>query len=366
MKSDTKLCVDEKSRWQTLVTRDAAARVAFYYGVKTTGIVCRVGCPSRLPKRENVVFFDTYGEARLAGYRPCKKCRPDLESPDGPLVEMVVRACRRIDEAETPPGLEELAAEAGMSQGHFHRIFKQIVGVTPKQYAAARQTQRFREELKSGRSVTEAIYEAGFSSSSRAYETAGERLGMPPSTFRRGGAGMTIRYGMAPCSLGWVVVAATERGVCLIEFGNDPKSLSDKAWEHFPNADIEEAGPDFSNLLQKVVHLIESPRQPLDLPLDIQGTAFQERVWQALRDVPPGTTVTYAEIARRIGRPKAARAVAQACAANKLAVAVPCHRVVRSDGPSGGYRWGVERKQALLHRESETAEAIPGRERERS
>ncbi|RMG66777.1 MAG: bifunctional DNA-binding transcriptional regulator/O6-methylguanine-DNA methyltransferase Ada [Calditrichaeota bacterium] len=365
MKPRRKRFDEEKGRWQALVSRNVPTGEMFYYGVKTTGIVCRVGCSSRLPRREHVVFFETYREARLAGFRPCKKCRPNLTSPDGPLVERVVRACQHIEEAETPPGLEELAAGVGMSPGHFHRIFKQILGVTPRQYAAARQSNRFREALRNGRSVTEAVYEAGFSSTSRAYQTAGDRLGMLPSTYRRGGEGETIHYGTARCSLGWVIVAATTRGVCQIEFGDDPTLLPEKVRQQFPHATIVEAGPDFAGLLEKVVDLIESPGQPVELPLHIQGTAFQERVWQALRDVRPGETVSYAELARRLGRPGAARAVAQACAANKLAVVVPCHRAVRSDGTPGGYRWGLERKLQLLRREGQTAEASPVQEQKK-
>lgn len=345
---------DEERRWRAVVERDPAAEGAFCYAVTTTGVVCRPGCPSRLPKREHVRFFDTYQEAADAGFRPCRRCRPDATPPGQEVKEAIVRACRRIQEAEQPPRLQELAEEAGMSPWHFHRLFKQVVGLTPKQYAAAQQAERFRAGLRASRSVTDAIYEAGYGSSSRAYEAARDRLGMPPSIYRKGGAGLTIRYGVGQCSLGWVVVGATERGICFIGFGDSPEDLPALVQERFPKARLEPAGPDFAALLQKVLALAEAPGQAADLPLDIRGTAFQEQVWRALRQIPPGTTATYAQVAEQVGRPRAARAVARACATNPLAVAVPCHRVVRSDGGLGGYRWGVERKRALLQREGAT------------
>ncbi|MFZ5558559.1 MAG: bifunctional DNA-binding transcriptional regulator/O6-methylguanine-DNA methyltransferase Ada [Pseudomonadota bacterium] len=355
---------DEESRWNALVQRDRAAEGAFYYAVRTTGVFCRPGCSSRLPRRENVVFFYTCKEAELAGYRPCKRCKPGATSPRERLVERIVQACRSIEQAETPPILDKLAAEAGLSPWYFHRLFKEIVGVTPKQYATTQQTQRFRDSLKTERTVTAAIYDAGFSSSSRAYDNARDRLSMAPSAYRNGAVGLTIRYGVARCFLGWIIVAATDRGICAIEFGDDPGTLTARVQESFPKAYLEEDGPDFSAVIERIIAFIEAPERGIDLPLDIQGTAFQERVWHALRQVPPGSTVSYADIAHRIGSPEAVRAVAQACSANKLAVAVPCHRVVRSDGKLSGYRWGVERKRVLLLRESGTAGDLDARNKE--
>lgn len=347
---------DEESQWEALLRRDRNAEGAFYYAVKTTGVFCRPGCASRLPKRENVLFFRTCGEAELAGYRPCKRCKPSTTSPDDRTVELVVKVCRHIEEAETPPTLNQLAAEVGLSPWHLHRLFKDTVGVTPKQYAATQQAQRFRDSLKMEGTITAAIYDAGFSSNSRAYGNARERLAMTPSTYRKGAPGLTIRYGIASCFLGWVIVAQTDRGICAIEFGDDPGALPERVRQNFWQAKLEEAGSDFSAVIEQVVAFLEAPGSGVRLPLDIQGTVFQERVWNALRLVPPGSTVSYADIADLIGSPKAVRAVAQACAANRLAVAVPCHRVVRSDGKLSGYRWGVERKRTLLLRES----GLPG------
>jgi AraC family transcriptional regulator of adaptative response/methylated-DNA-[protein]-cysteine methyltransferase len=345
----------DESRWNAIVGRDRRAEGIFYYAVKSTGVYCRPGCSSRLPRRGNVEFFDTCAEAEEAGYRPCKRCTPDSAPPDELVFRAITRACRRLEQEETPPALGELASDAGLSPSRFHRLFKKIVGVTPKQFGAAKQAQRFRDHLKSSQSVTEAIYDAGFGSSRRPYEKSGDHLAMNPSTYRKGAEGLVIRYGVAPCYLGWVVVASTERGICAIEFGSDPQALPSSLRSSFPRARIERAGADFQSVVEQVVAFVEAPDRSWELPLDIQGTAFQERVWRALRDIPPASTASYAEIADRIGRRTAARAVAQACAANKLAVAVPCHRVIRGDGTLGGYRWGLERKRALLLREKSRA-----------
>lgn len=361
--SDQGAFIDEDARWHAVAQRDRTADGAFYYGVLTTGVYCRPGCSSRCPRREHVEFFATCEDAETAGYRPCKRCRPGAVSSLDRLAEVVVRSCRRLEQ-EHPPSLGELAAEAGLSPCHFQRCFKELVGITPKQYARAQQAHRFRKHLITDRSVTQAIYDAGFGSSSRAYDNARDHLAMPPSTFRKGGAGQTIRFGIAPCYLGWVVVAMTARGICAIEFGDDPHALPIQLREHFPRAHFEAAGAEFSAVVQQVIALIEAPHTGISLPLDIQGTAFQQQVWQALRDIPPGNTVSYADLARRLGRPKAVRAVAGACAANKLAVAVPCHRVVRSDGALSGYRWGASRKRALLQRESGTLPDLISRKKE--
>jgi AraC family transcriptional regulator of adaptative response/methylated-DNA-[protein]-cysteine methyltransferase len=336
-------------RWTAVLERDASADGAFLYGVRTTGVVCRPGCASRTPKRGNVAFFDTLEEAQRAGFRPCRRCTPGEPSPQERFAAHVVRACRRLEEEEPEPTLEALAAEAGLSRAHFQRAFKRAVGLTPKQYARTKRAERFRAHLGRAGSVTEAIYDAGFGSSSRAYE--GAALGMTPSAYRNGAAGLSIRYGVAPCSLGWLIVAASERGVCAIEFGDDPNELPARLRDRFPAAVLAEGGPEFARVVARVVAFVEAPSDDLGMPLDVRGTVFQKRVWDALRQVPPGTTVGYAELAVRIGRPEAARAVAGACAANALAVAIPCHRVVRADGGLSGYRWGVERKRALLDRE---------------
>jgi AraC family transcriptional regulator, regulatory protein of adaptative response / methylated-DNA-[protein]-cysteine methyltransferase len=343
-----------ESRWTAVVERDETADGAFFYGVRSTGIVCRPGCASRTPRREHVDFFDTLDDAERAGYRRCQRCTPGERSRSERLEALVVRACRRLEREESVPTLEALAAEAGLSRAHFQRTFKRIVGVTPKQYARARRSERFRTSLGLASSVTEAIYDAGFGSSSRAYE--GAELGMTPTAYRQGAEGQTIRYGVASCSLGALLVAATDRGVCAIEFGDDPAEWPGRLRERFPRARVEEGGEDFVDLLEEVVAFVEAPGDGLGLPLDIRGTAFQQRVWAALRRVAPGTTVGYAELAAHIGRPDAARAVAGACAANTLAVAIPCHRVVRADGALSGYRWGVDRKRALLEREATGAD----------
>jgi AraC family transcriptional regulator of adaptative response/methylated-DNA-[protein]-cysteine methyltransferase len=342
----------EESRWAAVIRRDLRANGAFFYAVRTTGIYCRPGCASRKPKRGNVEFFDSCKAAERAGYRPCKRCKPDTESPRRRQATIIAHACRRIEESDDPLTLHQLAAEAGMSPWHFHRLFKATVGVTPKQYTSTRRLDRFRDRLENGNSVTEAIYDAGFGSSSRAYEGVGERLGMLPTDYRKGAAGLDIGYAVVRCVLGWVLVAATDRGICAIEFGDDPADLGARLQQRFPNACISKADPAASAWIEQTVGFIEAPERGLDLPLDVHGTAFQQRVWKALRNLPPGTTASYAEVAERIGNPKAVRAVAGACAANKIAVAIPCHRVVRSDGGLGGYRWGAERKRALLDQES--------------
>ena len=265
---------------------------------------------------------------------------------------LVAAACRRIEAADTPPTLDALAQEAGLSAYHFHRLFKSITGLTPKAYAAAHRARKLREQLGRGSSVTEAIYDAGFNASSRFYEASDHVLGMTASRYRAGGAQTTIRFAVGECSLGSILVARSDRGICAILMGDDPDALARDLQDTFPKAELIGGDAGFEDLVAKVVGLIEVPFIGLDLPLDVRGTAFQERVWQALREVPPGSTTSYAEIAERIGAPKAVRAVAQACAANHIAVAIPCHRVIRSDGNTSGYRWGVERKRALLEREA--------------
>jgi AraC family transcriptional regulator of adaptative response/methylated-DNA-[protein]-cysteine methyltransferase len=339
-------------RWAAIVARDASSDGAFFYSVATTGVYCRPSCASRLAKPENVTFHATAADAERAGFRPCKRCRPD----EPPLVErhaaQVAELCRLIERSEAPPSLEALARHAGLSPHYTHRVFKAITGVTPKAYASARRAARIHDELIRSGTVAEAIYEAGYGSSGRFYDHSNERLGMTPTRYRQGGAGETIRFALGACSLGAVLVAATARGACAILLGDDPEALLRDLERRFPHAELLGADAEFEGLVAKVVGLVERPRAPVELPLDIRGTAFQERVWQALRAIPAGATATYTEIAHAIGDPKAARAVAGACAANPLAVAIPCHRVVRAGGGLSGYRWGVERKRALLEREA--------------
>jgi AraC family transcriptional regulator of adaptative response/methylated-DNA-[protein]-cysteine methyltransferase len=338
----------DEARWGAVAARDKGADGAFLFGVITTGIYCRPGCASRTPRRENVRFFATADEAERAGLRACKRCDPRGEAAPRPAAA-VARACAQIEAAEQPPTLGELADAAGMSPYHFHRVFKAATGVTPAAYWRARRDERLRQGLRAGGSVGAAIYEAGFGSASGAYE--GAALGMTPATYRAGARGERISYAVAGSYLGPVLVAATERGVCAIEFGDDAPALRGRLAARFPGAELQEGDAAFAATVARVVAFIEAPAGGLDLPLDIQGTAFQRRVWAALRAIPAGQTASYAEVARRVGQPGAARAVAQACAANTLAVAIPCHRVLRGDGDLGGYRWGAGRKRQLLERE---------------
>ena len=342
-----------EERWDAVVRRDGAADGAFYYSVRTTGVYCRPSCASRRARRENVAFHATCADAERAGFRPCKRCRPNEVGLAEQHAAAVAKACRMMESADEVPGLDALAAAAGMSRFHFHRVFRAVTGVTPKAYADARRSQRVREELARSGTVTEAIYGAGFNSSGRFYEKSTEILGMTPTDFRAGGRHAEIRFASGVCSLGTVLVAATEKGVCAILLGDDAATLVSDLEERFPRATFVNGDGDFERTVARVVSFVEAPRMGLDLPLDVRGTVFQQRVWQALRGIPAGSRASYREIAERIGAPKAVRAVAQACAANRLAVAIPCHRVVRNDGELSGYRWGVARKRALLEREAE-------------
>jgi AraC family transcriptional regulator of adaptative response/methylated-DNA-[protein]-cysteine methyltransferase len=349
---DMKAFLSEDARWEALVRRDPQAGGEFVYGVLTTGVYCRPPCASRLPNRENVRFFKTSMEAEQADFRPCKRCKPEAPNWKQPQTGAVLKACKMIAEADTPPSLNELAHAAGLSLFYFHRLFKKIVGVTPKQYAMEQRSSRLREHLQKDSTITDAMYHAGFGSSSRFYEKATATLGMKPSTYKNGAQHMRIRFAVVPCFLGLVLVAATAQGICAIDFGNTPETLKEGLHRRFPKAEFQDPDPDFTAMIARILTFLEGPhRGRLDLPLDVQGTAFQRRVWLALQEIPPGDTVSYADIASRVGKPKAARAVAQACAANPIAVAIPCHRVVRGNGDLGGYRWGVERKRVLLERE---------------
>lgn len=342
----------DEERWAAVLARDPAADGSFLYAVRTTGVYCHPSCAARPARRENVRFYRTPAEAEAAGFRPCLRCRPTEEPLGRRQAAAIAQACRAIEAAEEMPELDDLAALAGMSRFHFHRVFKAVTGVTPNGYARAQRAERVRDELQRSPTVTAAIYDAGFNSNGRFYADAGKVLGMRPTDFRKGGEGRSIRFAVAQCSLGAILVAASETGICAILLGDDPETLVRDLQDRFPNATFSGGDAGFEAWVAQVVAFVEAPRLGLDLPLDVRGTAFQQRVWQALRDIRPGSTASYAEIATRIGAPKAIRAVAQACAANPLAIAVPCHRVVRTDGTLSGYRWGVERKQRLLEREA--------------
>jgi AraC family transcriptional regulator of adaptative response/methylated-DNA-[protein]-cysteine methyltransferase len=342
-------------RWAAVVARDHSADGRFFYSVRTTGVYCRPSCAARLANPKNVRFHASTTDAEAAGFRPCKRCKPDQPPLEEQHAARVAAACRAIETAETMQPLASLAEGAGLSPHHFHRVFKAITGVTPRDYAAAHRAKRVRESLVEAERVTDAIYDAGFGSGSRFYEHADAILGMTPTRYRDGGHDAVIRFALGETSLGPILVAASEKGVCAILMGDDPNELLRDLQDRFRKARLIGADPEFEATVAKVVGLVEAPRLGLNLPLDVRGTAFQQRVWRALTELPVGSTASYADVARAIGQPKAVRAVAQACGANALAVAIPCHRVVRNDGALSGYRWGVERKRVLLDREAERA-----------
>ncbi|QDQ28864.1 bifunctional DNA-binding transcriptional regulator/O6-methylguanine-DNA methyltransferase Ada [Chitinimonas arctica] len=349
-------------RWASVQARDATADGDFYYSVKTTGVYCRPSCAARQARPENVRFHASCEAAELAGFRPCKRCKPRQPLLASEHAARITEACRLIESADPAPKLAELADTVGISRFHFHRLFKSVTGLTPRQYAHAHRAERVRKELdhresstranSAGASITRAIFDAGYNANSRFYEESDRVLGMRPREFLAGGIDVDIRFAIGECSLGSILVAQSVRGICAILLGDDPDVLACDLQARFPGANIIGGDHDFEQLIARVVGLIESPAIGLDLPLDIRGTSFQQRVWQALRDIPAGETASYTDIAKRIGSPRSVRAVAQACAANALAVAIPCHRVVRIDGGLSGYRWGVERKRALLEKEA--------------
>jgi AraC family transcriptional regulator of adaptative response/methylated-DNA-[protein]-cysteine methyltransferase len=341
------------ARWAAVQRRDRGADGVFYYSVRTTGVYCRPSCGARPALRANVAFHASCAEAEHAGFRPCLRCKPDQPPLGERQARLVAEACRLIDAQDEALDLDAIAHAVGMSRFHFQRVFKTHAGVTPKAYAAARRAARVRAALAQEGSVTDALYAAGFHSSSRFYAGSEAMLGMAPSRFKAGGAGEQIRFAVAACSLGAILVAATERGICAVLMGDDPEPLVRDVQDRFPKAQLIGADAGFEATVAQVIGLVEAPRIGLDLPLDVRGTAFQQRVWAALRAIPAGETVSYTELAQRIGAPAAVRAVAGACAANPVAVAIPCHRVVRNDGGLSGYRWGIERKAALIAREKE-------------
>ncbi len=350
MKADTKIFSTESARWDAVQQRDARAEGQYVYAVVTTGVYCRPGCPSRLALRKNIQFFNNNADAERAGFRSCKRCKPDEISLAAQHANRITLACREIEAAEVLPTLDVLANSAQMSRYHFHRLFKQITGITPRQYATEHRTKKIKPALQKKQTVTDAIYDVGFNSSGHFYASA--NLGMTPTQFRNGATGLAIHYAMTKCSLGMVLIAATEKGLCSVRFGENKKLLEQELHADFPHAFITQAGKDFDAMIKKVIDRIETPHKKSALPLDIAGTAFQQKVWRALQKIPAGETVSYSTLAKRIGQPTATRAVASACAANAIAVVIPCHRVVRADGKLSGYRWGAERKRALLTHES--------------
>jgi AraC family transcriptional regulator of adaptative response/methylated-DNA-[protein]-cysteine methyltransferase len=347
--------VEVDPRWVRVLARDRSADGQFWYSVATTGVYCRPSCPSRAANPRNVGLHDSLAEAKATGFRPCKRCNPDGPSADVENAAIVANACRLIEESEEVPSLTGLAKAANLSTGYFHRLFKSVTGLTPKDYAEAHQASRVRDGLAKGHSVTEAIYDAGFNSSGRFYEKSKNMLGMTPTQYRSGGANEDLRFAVGQSSLGAILVASSDKGVASILIGDDPDELVRDLQDRFPKAQLLGGDKEYESMIARVVSFIEAPRIGLNLPLDVRGTAFQRRVWQALQAIPVGQSSSYSEIARSIGAPKSVRAVASACAANRIAVAIPCHRVVRNDGALSGYAWGVERKRELIAREATPA-----------
>jgi AraC family transcriptional regulator, regulatory protein of adaptative response / methylated-DNA-[protein]-cysteine methyltransferase len=346
--------IESDPRWTQILTRDPKADGKFWYSVSTTGVYCRPSCHSRAANPKNVAIHDSLRAAKAAGMRACKRCNPDALSIAAVNATIIAKTCRLIEQSETPLSLARLAATAGLSPSHFHRQFKAATGLTPQAYAAAIRTGRIRTALPAATSITETIFEAGFNSSGRFYEKSTATLGMTPSRYRSGGAGEKIRFAVGLSSLGSILVACSDKGVAFIALGDDPAALVKNLQTRFPKAQLIGGDQNFESLIARIVGFVETPVIGLDLPLDIRGTAFQQRVWQALQQIPLGETKSYTEIAQKIGAPKAIRAVAGACAANNLALAIPCHRVIRTDGAISGYAWGVERKRKLLDREQQS------------
>lgn len=351
--SPTTTVLPDDECWQAVQNRDRAYDGRFVTAVHTTGIYCRPSCPARTPHRRNITFCHTPEEAEAAGFRPCKRCSPNTQAYDADVTE---RICRFIDShLDERLTLDELGAVGALSPQHLQRVFKRTLGISPREYIEARRMEHLKSRLKAGEKVTDALYEAGFSSSSRLYERAADQFGMTPAAYRRGGEGLEITYAVVQSSLGYVLVAFTERGICAVSLGDSPQQLTDTLRADFPAATITADSAARSAQVALLLQHLEGQQPHIELPLDIRGTAFQRRVWQALQQIPSGETRSYSQIAASLGEPKATRAVARACASNHIAVIIPCHRVIRNDGAMGGYRWGLSRKQALLRRERENA-----------
>jgi AraC family transcriptional regulator of adaptative response/methylated-DNA-[protein]-cysteine methyltransferase len=353
MNDEPLLPADEDALWQAVTARDAAQDGAFVFAVRSTGIYCRPSCPARRPHREQVTFYPTPQAAEAAGYRPCKRCRPH-EDPAAREAELVQRACRLLEETpDSPPGLAELSRALGVSASHLQKVFKKHSGVSPRQFAAGLRLQRFKEGVQAGEDVTGALYGAGYGSSSRLYEQARQHLGMTPAAYRRGGQGMHIHYTIVDSPLDRMLAAATQHGLCAVYFGSRDDELEAALREEYPAAHLQKDGEALQSWVRAILEHLAGSRPQLDLPQDVPASAFRLQVWQALRQIPRGETRTYSQVAEAIGQPAAVRAVAHACAANPVSVVNPCHRVLRRDGELGGYRWGLERKQALLEMEQE-------------
>lgn len=344
--------ITDDARWQAVIERDRNADGQFFYAISTTKIYCYPSCPSRLALRRHTLFFENATRAELAGFRPCKRCKSDQGTPENRDALIITQACRFIENADAIPSLETLAQSQNLSRYHFHRLFKSITGVTPRAYAIAHRADKIRTELTRNTSITDAIYQAGFNANGRFYATSTKVLGMTATNFKNGGNSETIHYSIGTCSFGSIMVAHSEKGICAILIHDDEEPLFDDLQNRFPKATLIEDSSDFKHWLEQVVHFVESPKKGLELPLDIRGTLFQQRVWQLLQTIPLGTTASYTDIATQLGDPKAVRAVARACAANPIALLVPCHRIVRSNGEISGYRWGVENKRTLIAREA--------------
>jgi AraC family transcriptional regulator, regulatory protein of adaptative response / methylated-DNA-[protein]-cysteine methyltransferase len=345
----------DSTRWTAIVERDRTAAGSFVYAVRSTGVYCRPGCASRRPRRDRVAFFDTPAAAERAGYRPCRRCRPGDGAPVDPWIDRIRRACVYLANVDGHLPLASLARRIGGSPYHLQRNFKRIVGITPRQYADACRLQRVKSGLRGKKSVTDATLDAGFGSSSRLYERAVPRLGMTPSTYRSGAVGVRIRFTIVESPVGWLLIAATPRGVCLVSMGRSEVELQRALEREYPSATLTRDPGGLARWTRHVLDHLAGRLPRIDLPLDIQATAFQWQVWEALAAIPYGSTRTYADVAAAIGRPGAARAVARACSTNPVALAIPCHRVVPAAGGVGGYRWGTGRKEAVLATEAAQA-----------
>jgi AraC family transcriptional regulator of adaptative response/methylated-DNA-[protein]-cysteine methyltransferase len=347
---------ESEIRWNAVETRDASKDGEFFYGVLTTGVYCKPSCASRRPLRKNVRFYATTADAERDGLRPCRRCKPNVAAKDNAVDARIRKACELISQnADQPLSLKQIASAVGMSAFHFQRTFKASVGLTPKEFHEAERVKKLKSGLKTGGSVTDAIYDAGFGSSSRVYERVDTRLGMTPLQYREGGRGLSISHASAKTPLGMLMIGATDRGICFIQFGDSEKALEKQLVAEYPEATHAQmpkaqAGT-FDAWMRALGEYLEGHRTALDLPLDVRGTAFQMRVWRYLQSIPYGELQSYGEVARGIGQPTAVRAVAQACANNIIALAIPCHRVIRGNGELGGYRWGLARKRTLIDRE---------------